>query len=132
PSFWPSSSQVVPLAVENLEANLLLLEFAGYPTRMDVDIVGGAREAEPLALHAPNPVAGAVPLAFTLPEGAAARLAVYDLLGREVAVLVDAALDAGRHTVPFAPDRSGLAAGVYLFRLTAGGQSAVRQVTVVR
>src|SRR5690606_29956781 len=66
PSFWPPSSQIVPLAVENLEANLLLLEFAGYPTRMDADVVGGVRGAEPLALHAPNPIRGAVPLAFTL------------------------------------------------------------------
>jgi len=53
------------------------------------------------------------------------KLAVYDNLGREVAVLVNERRDARVHEVKF--DASGLASGVYLYRLTAhetdGGQA---------
>ncbi|HIL58420.1 MAG TPA: T9SS type A sorting domain-containing protein, partial [Rhodothermales bacterium] len=62
-------------------------------------------------------------------EGAV-RLAVYDLLGREVAVLAEGTRPAGAHTARF--DSRALAAGAYLVRLDAGGQSATRRLTVVK
>ncbi len=46
------------------------------------------------------------------------RLVVYDLLGREVAVLVDGMMHAGSHEVVF--DGSNLASGVYVYRIDAG------------
>ena len=46
------------------------------------------------------------------------KLCVYDLLGREVAVLVDGQSEPGGHTVRF--DGTGLASGVYLYRLQSG------------
>jgi len=50
------------------------------------------------------------------------RLAVYDLLGREVAVLVDEKKEPGSYEVQF--DGSGLAGGVYVARLIAGNGTA--------
>ncbi len=46
------------------------------------------------------------------------KLAVYELLGREVAVLVNERKQPGVYDVQF--DRSGLASGVYIYRLAAG------------
>ena len=46
------------------------------------------------------------------------KLTIYDLLGREVATLVNERKPAGTYTVRF--DASGLASGVYLYRITAG------------
>ena len=78
---------------------------------------------------APNPSRGAATLTVTLPEAAQARLAVYDVLGREVAVVADRTLSEGAQTL--ALGRS-LPAGVYVARLrTATGTTAV-QFTVVR
>ncbi len=128
--FWPLASQIVPLAQENVAANLELLRLAGFPTSLAADLVGNARAEEPLALRAPNPVSGTAPVAFVLAEEGAARLAVYDLLGREVAVLVEASLAAGAHEVAFEAGR--LAAGVYLLRLTAGSEAATLQLVVTR
>jgi serine protease AprX len=93
--------------------------------------LASAQEAS-LALDgaAPNPTAGRARIAFSLAEAGPARLAVYDLLGREVAVLADGPLEAGAHEVRL--DASGLATGAYLYRLTAGDQSLVRQLTVAR
>ena len=92
----------------------------------------GAEGPAALALHAPvpNPARGAVRLAFALDAPGPVRLAVYDALGREVAVLVDAVLGAGRHEAVL--DGAGLPAGVYLVRLDAGGRPLTRRLTLVR
>ena len=58
------------------------------------------------------------------------RLAVYDLLGREVAVLVDGYQLAGQHQLMF--DARGLSSGIYFYRLSAGGQVAVKRMVLVR
>jgi beta-galactosidase len=58
------------------------------------------------------------------------RLAVYDLLGREVAVLANGRYPAGKHTFTF--DGTNLASGVYFYRLTAGANSAARKMLLVR
>jgi hypothetical protein len=92
---------------------------------------GGAPAARvELGAPAPNPVAGTATLRYTLAEPAVVSLTVLDALGREVRRLVDAPTAAGAHEARF--DAAGLPAGVYVVRLTAGGASAVRRVTVVR
>ena len=78
----------------------------------------------------PNPFRGRTELAFTLDAPADAALAVYDLLGREVARLADGPHAAGEHRVAF--DATGLAAGVYVARLVTGEQAVVRRLTIVR
>ena len=135
--FWPSSSQIVPLAVENLQANLLLMYYAGRRPSASAAaeffaLSDAALDADGFELSAayPNPFADATTFTFTLPEAAAVRLAVYDVLGREVAVLAEGMTDAGAHEATF--DASGLAAGVYVARLTADGLTATRQVVVTR
>ncbi|HEX9953091.1 MAG TPA: T9SS type A sorting domain-containing protein, partial [Rubricoccaceae bacterium] len=95
-----------------------------------------AAESGPLAeagfrlAVAPNPSAGGMArLTISVPEATAARLAVYDVLGREVAVVADETLAAGEHTVALG---QRLPAGVYIARLqTSRGGTAV-QFTVVR
>jgi len=58
------------------------------------------------------------------------KLAVYDLLGREVAVLVDGYQTPGEHRVTF--DARMLASGVYFYRLEAGGTVQTRKMTLLR
>ena len=67
----------------------------------------------------PNPFNPQAVVPFDVPELATIRLAVYDMLGREVAVLVDGQVTAGRHEVVL--DGSNLASGVYLIRLESAG-----------
>ncbi len=83
-----------------------------------------------LEAAAPNPARGQTTLTFSLATAGAARLSVVDLLGREVAVLVEGEQGAGRHAA--ALDVSPLAPGVYVVRLSAGAQTATRRVVVVR
>jgi bacillolysin len=58
------------------------------------------------------------------------KLAVYDLLGREVATLVDGRQSPGVYTVAF--DGSGLASGVYLYRLTAGETVITKRMLLLK
>ncbi len=76
----------------------------------------------------PNPVTDRATIAFDLAESGPVRLTVYDVLGREVAVLADGSREAGRSTVPF--DASALLAGVYLVRLSAPGVVQTQRLTV--
>lgn len=78
----------------------------------------------------PNPLTHTTVLGFALPEAGHVRLTIYDVLGREVAGLVDGLVGAGTHTVHF--DAIDLPNGTYLVRLETGGQVRTQQVTVVR
>ena len=77
----------------------------------------------------PNPFADRLTLRYGLAEDGPARLALYDVLGREVA-RVGAAQTAGYHEA--ALDASALPAGVYVVRFEAGGAVESRRVTLVR
>ncbi len=78
----------------------------------------------------PNPFSRTATVAFALPEAQRVTLTVYDVLGREVARLVDGEVEAGRHEA--ALDGAGLPAGVYLVRLTAGSVTETQRLTLVR
>ncbi|HLA63074.1 MAG TPA: T9SS type A sorting domain-containing protein, partial [Rhodothermales bacterium] len=97
-------------------------------------VTTGTGEAAPvagLALDAvPNPTTGSGVVRYALPEASTVRVTLYDVLGREAAVLYDGAQAAGRHEA--ALDAAALAPGVYLVRLTAGDATLVRRVTVAR
>ncbi|HYE95457.1 MAG TPA: hypothetical protein VD962_04565 [Rubricoccaceae bacterium] len=79
---------------------------------------------------APNPVRDRATVTFRLDRPAHVRLALYDARGRAVAVVLDRAMAAGRHTVPVEAAR--LAGGTYVVRLMADGRALARPMTVVR
>lgn len=84
-----------------------------------------------LAPTYPNPARAAVTVPFQLAEPGKVRIAVYDLLGREVAILVDEVFEAGSYEVAWA-EASALAAGVYLVQFEAGSTSRTQRLTLVR
>lgn len=78
----------------------------------------------------PNPAVAMANIAYSVRDAASVRLAVYDVLGREVAVIVDAEKAAGAHTASL--NVSGFAPGVYVLRLSANDAVQVRTLTVAR
>ncbi|HYE95514.1 MAG TPA: T9SS type A sorting domain-containing protein, partial [Rubricoccaceae bacterium] len=91
---------------------------------------GGLPEEFALGAPYPNPASGAVTVPYDVAEAGAVRLSVYDLLGREVARLVDGEADAGRYEAVL--EAGGLASGVYVVHLTAGRFADTRKVTLLR
>ncbi|PQJ26858.1 hypothetical protein BSZ35_18175 [Salinibacter sp. 10B] len=78
----------------------------------------------------PNPIKETGTVEYTLPEPKNVRLVVYDVLGRQVAVLEKGQQETGRHRVRVG--NANLSSGVYFGRLTAGGQTRTQKITVVR
>jgi hypothetical protein len=83
-----------------------------------------------LAQNYPNPFNPSTTIAFTLTKTSAVNLTVYDMLGREVSVLLNEKRDAGVHETKF--NGAGLASGVYLFRLNAGGYVQTRKMLLIQ
>jgi len=83
----------------------------------------------------PNPSSGAVTVPLVLPEAAEVRVMVYDVLGRQVSVLTEGRVEAGRRE--FTLDGGALPAGLYIVRATVrtdGGAvwAFSRRVSIVR
>jgi len=78
----------------------------------------------------PNPFNPRTVVSSQLSVASEVRLVIYDLLGREVAVLVDERRAAGRYQDVFDGDR--LASGMYICRMTAGGYTESRPMVLLR
>jgi hypothetical protein len=88
-----------------------------------------------LAQNYPNPFNPATNVSFVISgEGGGkpsfVTLKVFDVLGREVATLVERLMPAGTHTVQF--DGNGLSSGLYYYRLQAGETMRVKKMLLVR
>jgi hypothetical protein len=66
----------------------------------------------------PNPFNPTTIISFSIPKSGNTKLVVFDMLGREVAVLIDGYIDAGNHTAYF--DARDLSSGVYIYRIDSG------------
>jgi hypothetical protein len=78
----------------------------------------------------PNPFNPSTTIRYALPHRSQVTLTVFNTLGQQVATLVAGEVDAGFHEVTF--DASGLASGVYFYRLHAGGYTQIRKMLLVR
>ncbi|MEK7249698.1 MAG: T9SS type A sorting domain-containing protein, partial [Bacteroidota bacterium] len=67
---------------------------------------------------------------YQISEVSHVTLKVFDVLGREVATLVNEALKAGSYQTTF--DASGLASGTYFYRINAGNYVETRKMILVR
>jgi hypothetical protein len=78
----------------------------------------------------PNPFNPTTTIRFAVPAEAYVTLRVYDMLGREIAHLVDENLPAGMHTVTF--DAQGLSSGIYISVITSGGRRVANKMMLVK
>lgn len=78
----------------------------------------------------PNPFNPTTNISYNLPQAADVTLTVYNMLGKEVAVLVNGQKSAGSHTVAF--DASGLSSGVYMYRLQSNAITVTKMMTLLK
>lgn len=83
-----------------------------------------------LAQNYPNPFNPATTIHYVLPAREAVRLIVYNMLGAEIATLVNGIQSAGAHEIEF--DASQLSSGVYYYRLETATQQATRKMILLR
>jgi len=78
----------------------------------------------------PNPFNPATVIKYQLPKSSNVKIRVFDLLGQEVAKLVDGNIEAGYHQVEF--NGSDLASGLYLYKIEADGFTDVKKMMLVK
>ena len=78
----------------------------------------------------PNPFNPTTEITYVLADAGHATVTVHDMLGRQVAVLVNGPMAEGTHRVAF--DASHLASGVYVYRLETKGMSFTRMMSLVK
>jgi hypothetical protein len=78
----------------------------------------------------PNPFNPTTTIRYGLPQKSAVRLTVYNLLGQEVATLVQEEQEAGYHAVSF--NGSALASGMYIYQIRAEKFVATRKMLLLR
>jgi choice-of-anchor B domain-containing protein len=83
-----------------------------------------------LGQNYPNPFNPSTTIRYEMQDAGFASLKVYDVLGREVAELVNEVQTAGPHQVSFGG--AGLASGVYFYRLAAGGFTVTRRMLLAK
>ena len=83
-----------------------------------------------LAQNYPNPFNPSTQIEFTIPSMNHVTLKVYNVMGQEIAALLDENLERGRYKVPF--DGSQLASGVYLYRIQAGNFTQSKKMLLVK
>jgi hypothetical protein len=83
-----------------------------------------------VAQNYPNPFNPSTTITYSLPQEQRVELKVYNMLGQEIATLVNGTVAAGVHTAVFNADRLG--SGVYLYRLSAGNNSVVRRMLLLK
>ncbi len=78
----------------------------------------------------PNPLNNAATFIYELPEGSIVNLKIFDILGREIATLVNEEKPAGNYEVEF--NGTGIAPGIYFYRIQAGDFTETKKMMLVR
>lgn len=78
----------------------------------------------------PNPFNPRTTIKYDLPKSSMVKLSVYDILGREVSVLVNDMKNAGSYEVKY--DASGLSSGFYFYRIQAGDFVQSKRLVVLK
>ncbi len=118
----------------------MYLDYMSVPTRVLTSVADQGTDLPTrfsLGQNYPNPFNPSTRIQYTVagsrdqgPGTSNTRLVVYDLLGREVAVLVNERKAPGNYEVAF--DASGLASGVYIYRMTAGSVVQSKKMVLLK
>uniref|UniRef100_A0A832G6G1 T9SS type A sorting domain-containing protein n=1 Tax=Ignavibacterium album TaxID=591197 RepID=A0A832G6G1_9BACT len=104
-----------------------------YSNEIEVEILAPTKFV--LEQNYPNPFNPITIISWQSPVGSRQTLKVYDVLGNEVATLVDEYREAGRYEVEFnvaQVSRPELPSGIYLYKLTSGKFSTVRKMMLIK
>jgi len=96
----------------------------------DVDVENQNPLEFNLAQNYPNPFNPSTTIKYAVPKTSLVSIKVYDLIGQEVASLVNEMKDAGTYEVKF--DGRNLASGVYIYRMTAENFSSVKKLNILK
>ena len=99
-------------------------------TLTDVREEGVFAKSFKLNQNYPNPFNPSTKITYSIPTGADVKLSVYNVLGQEVAILVNGHRDAGTYVADFSADK--LSSGVYFYTIKAGQFAETKKMLLLR
>jgi subtilisin-like proprotein convertase family protein len=85
-----------------------------------------------LAQNYPNPFNPSTKIRYSIPYSANIEIKVFDILGRETALLVKEYKPAGNYEVEFSTSGRAISSGIYFYKLTAGNFSSVKKLVILK
>ena len=128
-----------PTAVGQINANILITHNAGTQDTVAVTGNGTSTGVEDnlemsakysLGQNYPNPFNPATTISYQLPEKGSVSLKVYDVLGKEIATVVNGLQEAGYYTVQF--DASKFSTGIYFYRFQAHNYTEMKKMLLMK
>jgi hypothetical protein len=124
---WPSGANTVNPSGGTTE---IILDGTDIQWMTGVQGAGVMPKEFALLQNFPNPFNPDTKISYTLKNSSKIRLSVFDILGREVAVLANDVQTAGLHQVEFSANN--LSNGVYFYRLESSGQTITKKMLLLR
>ncbi|MFA5773013.1 MAG: ice-binding family protein, partial [Thermoplasmata archaeon] len=122
-----------------LDANTISLNTgatASYAVTKPATVTSVENDVVPQAFsldqNYPNPFNPSTKIQYTIGNAGLVSLKVYDVLGHEVATLVNSNQEAGSYTVPFNTSELNLSSGVYFYRLQAGSFVSIKKLILLK
>ena len=140
-SDWGRRSYVLPVGTNKI----LFTAVSGYGDHLYLDSIGldpcwnyigiashnnGIPKVFSLSQNYPNPFNPSTKIDFAIPKSSMVKLVVYNVLGAEVATLINENMQPGYHSVTF--NGFNLASGVYFYKIIAGDFTAVKKMLLVK
>jgi glycosidase len=122
-------NQLVLEQIEELETIILPLS-ESVPVSITDGHTSEVADQIQLRQNYPNPFNPTTRISYELPQSAEVRLEVFNALGQRVALLTDGRQTAGQHQVSF--EASGLASGVYIYRLSTAETSITKKMLFLK
>lgn len=124
------NGHTICIAPEAVPAHLKLGAYLGpCINNLSPDVLKSSQSFE-LSQNNPNPFNPVTNIKYQIGENSFVTLKIYDLLGREVAVLINENLKAGQYQIDW--NASDYSSGIYFYRLTAGNYSEMRRMILLK
>ena len=107
-----------------------LINWLSTPTDVEEDPSSGLPITFELSQNYPNPFNPATNIKFSIPETSPVTIKVFDVLGNEIALLLDEVKSAGTYKITY--DASGNASGIYFYQMKAGNFISVKKMSILK
>jgi hypothetical protein len=121
---WAEQGQIGELTA------VQVLQISGSVTSVNNETGVKLPTSYELKQNYPNPFNPTTEIAFSLANKEEVSLVVYNLIGQQIAVLVNGSMNPGSHIVKF--NAANMASGVYLYRLTAGNFVSIKKMILLK
>ena len=143
PNNWVTFEFSAPPVVEGMSRSFILVSQGRYERiEQSRDLGKNKQLAKTSSLNSskeynleqnhPNPFNSSTKIKYSIKEPGLVTLRVYDLLGREIATLVNEPKQTGEYEVEFNADKYGLTSGVYFYQLVSGSFTSIKKFALVK